>query len=170
MPVKYYRMDTNLSVTDPIDRLNHPIDELGIENEIKFSSFLADKQQFTQLTNFYSQDKKNWDKIVEKDKILTILGSRTKIQDKKQRISIAVSIYRRKVAIVNRGNQKETAYVFLIIFRPLMVIQNNTPKKLELTINNEIESTQLEPNEKFIFNTATTVDESTTLKVAFPSY
>lgn len=165
MPVKYYRMDTNITVTDPMDRLNHPMDELGIENEIKFSSFLADKQQFTQLTNYYSQDKKNWGKIVEKDTILTILVPKSHTQDKKHRVSIAVSIYRRKVPIANRGNQKETAHVFLIVFRPLMVIQNNTPKKLELSINNLKQTPQLEPNEKFIYNTANTIDESTTLKV-----
>jgi hypothetical protein len=166
IPVKYYSLDTTLTVIGQLDRVTNPIEDIGIDNQIQFSKFLIDSQQYIQASNFYSVDnKKTWDKVLEKDKILMLAIFLEKEQQQKRKVLIAATIYRRKIFIANRGNQKETAHVFLIKLKPLMVIQNCLPRSIRLTIDDIEETNKIEPNERYIYKLPKRITESTSLKV-----
>lgn len=167
IPVKYYSLDTTMTLVGNLDRVANAIDDMGTESQIMFSTFLIDSQQYTHASNFYaSDDKKTWDKILERDRLLTLAIKPENESQQRRKVMIAASIYRRKIFITNRGNQKETAHVFMIKLRPLMVVQNCLPRKIDIYLNETKEKFKIEPNERYIYKLPNRVDERTALRVA----
>ena len=165
VPVRYCTTDTTMTLHTNNERVTAVIEESLGDNEIKFGSFFSDSQQFTNISNYYfSGDSKNWDKISQKDTMLVVSTGKSSNGDK-SKVLVSSTIYRKKIYVSNRGNQKEYAYAFLITLRPIIIIKNATPRNLELRFNSDKISYALDTNEKHVFKGASNVDEKTSIRV-----
>jgi len=166
IPIRFCASDTVLTIYSANnERVTAVNEDNQTDPEIKFSSFFSDNPPFTPVTNYYfSGDSKAWDKITKEDITLTVLGSKP-LSTEKPKVMITTSIYRKKIYVSNRGDQKEYAYAFLIALRPIIVIKNATPRYLELKFNGRDNLSQiLEPNEKYLYKGNNLLDVKTSLR------
>ena len=169
VPLRYCFSDTVMTLSADSDRLATGMDEAIGDNEIRFSSFLNDKD-YTSTSNFYlNNSAQGWDKIREKDGMLVLTHSEMKGNNnsEKHKVQIAVSVYKKKISVANRGNQWEPVHIYLITLRPMVIIKNLTPRPVELSIAREEERIyMLQPNGRYVSREARLIDEKTSMKVA----
>lgn len=173
VPVSYCIHDTNMFVTGE-DRHQTQMEDMVSENEIKFNSFFSEgnqqSYQFTNINNYYNNDESaDWDKITEKDNLVTLFVMKKQSETTGfSKVLVATTIYRRKIYIANRGNQKEFAYAYMVVFRHMMVIRNATPRPFIVYLNTtegSLTFNTLETNEKFEYMGNNPLGAKTSIKV-----
>lgn len=172
VPVSYCIHDTSMFISGE-DRHQHQLEDLASDNELRFNSFFSEgtqsSYQFTNVSNYYNNEESaDWDKITEKDNLLTLFVMKKQADGSGfSKVMVTTTIYRRKIYISNRGNQKEFAYAYMVTFRHMMVIKNATPRPFSLSLAHEGSPifTTLETNEKFEYMGNNPLGAKTSIKV-----